>query len=506
METSPQQTLTHPALAGGWGHFLLWLLLGATLAGFTIVSVVELNRLAILALVTLPLAALMVLHIELGVACLVLYSSMLGFFVRMLPPANSGPIGLALDGILCLMLLRLALDLLAQRNVYIFRSPVTAAVMAFLGYQVLEIFNPAAPSIWYGIYGLRVTLRMAGFFLVIYYFRNRKAIVRLVMGWLILLLGIGAYGIFQHHHGLLWQEMHWLLTEGNAQTHILKGYVRVFSTVGDAATFGFLMIIGVLFACAMALSQPWRWRLALLAGCLPLLYGMAISYSRGPVVSLLAGVAALLLAAKNFWFTTGVIAVGTLGLATLVATGSSPLLERLGTAVHPADDASFNVRMAYVNEYLPEIAQRPFGFGINTSGGGARRVSGDERIRDSVVGVPTDNYYFKVALEMGWVGLLLWLWLNIALLWHAFQVHQRLNEPQLKAAALGTASVLVAIAVGAFSNDILAQKPISELFWLCAGLVVLLGQYRIHRVAPVRPSPPTTPGVLSHENYLNRLG
>ncbi len=487
-------------------HSLAWFLLGLVLASAAVVSVVELNRLAILALVTLPLAALVVLHIELGVACLVVYSSLLAFFVRMLPPANSGPIGLALDGILVLMLLRLGWDLLQQRNFHVFRSPVTLVVLLFLGYQALEVFNPDAPSVWFGLYGLRVTLRMAGFFLVIYYFRSRKAIVRLVAGWLVLLLGVGAYGIFQHHHGLLWQEMHWLLTEGNAQTHILKGYVRVFSTVGDAATFGFLMIIGVLFACALALGSSWRWRLVLLLGCLPLLYGMAASYSRGPVVALVAGVVALLLAARNFWLATSLAALSAVGVAILLATGSGQLLDRLSTAARPDEDASFNVRMAYVNTYLPEIAQRPFGFGINTSGGGARRVSGGEGVRGSVVGVPTDNYYFKVALEMGWVGLVLWLWLNLALLLHAFRVHHRLRDPQLKAIALGTASVLVAIAVGALSNDILAQKPIAELFWLCAGLVVVLGQYRVRSVAPVRRPPPIEQGAYRYENQPDRVG
>lgn len=485
---------------------LAWFLLTLALAAAAVVSVVELNRLAILALVTVPLAVLVLFHIELGVVCLVVYSSLLAFFVRMLPPANSGPIGLALDGILALMLLRLGWDLFQQRNFQVFRSPLTVAVLAFLGYQVLEVFNPAAPSIWFGLYGLRGTLRVAGFFLVIYYFRSRRAILRLVVGWLALLLGVGAYGIFQHHHGLLWQEMHWLLTEGNAQTHILKGYVRVFSTVGDAATFGFLMIIGVLFACALALGSPWRWRLPLLLACLPLLYAMAASYSRGPVVALVAGVVALLLAARNFWLATSIAAIGAVGVAVLIASGSGQLLDRLSTAARPDEDASFNTRLNYVNTYLPEIAQRPFGFGINTSGGGARKVSGGERVRGSVVGVPTDNYYFKVALEMGWVGLTLWLWLNGALLLHAFRVHHRLRDPALKAVALGTASVLVAIAVGALSNDILAQKPIAELFWLCAGLVVVLGQYRTRSVAPVRRPITFMQGAYRYENHPDRLG
>src|SRR3989338_8710899 len=189
----------------------------------------------------------------------------------MMPPGNTGPIGLALDGLLLIMALRLGLDLIMRRDWKLFTSPLTLAVVAFLVYQCIEVFNPAAPSIMFGLFGVRVTARILGFFLILYYFRNKRAISRLVWFWLLLLMDEGAYGIFQHHHGLLWQEMAWLLAEGNARTHILGGYTRVFSTVGDAATFGFLMVMGVLLAFAMALTARGWVQVLLMAGTLPML-------------------------------------------------------------------------------------------------------------------------------------------------------------------------------------------------------------------------------------------
>ena len=466
---------------------LAWALLGVTLAALLVVSVVEMNRLLILGLVTLPLLTLVAVNVEFGIYCLLGYSTILAFLIRMMPPSNTGPIGLALDGLLVIMALRLGLDLIVRRDWKLFASPLTMAVVAFLAYQCVEVFNPAAPSIMFGLFGLRVTMRILGFFLVLYYFRSSRAIARLVWFWLLMLMAEGAYGIFQHHHGLLWQEMAWLLSEGNAKTHILGGYIRVFSTVGDAATFGFLMVMGVLLAFAMALTARGWLQVLLALGTLPMLYGMTVSYSRGPVVALAAGAVIMILASRNWKLGISLALVGCLGLGLLAASGNTRFLDRLATATNPTEDASFNVRTGYITTYAPEIAKRPFGFGINTSGGGALRVSGGQAVRRSVVGVPTDNYYFKVALEMGWVGLGLWLWICGLALTHGYRVYRATVDPQLKAIALGCFSVLFALLVGAFSNDIIAQKPISEFFWLSLGLIVLIGQHR--------PVPPPSPAI-----------
>ncbi len=467
-----------PSKAPGQVQTLGWVLFALALAALLVMSVVEMNRLAIIGLVTLPLLTLVAVNVEFGIYCLIGYSTILAFVIRMMPPSNTGPIGLALDGLLLIMTVRLVLDLVMRRDWKIFASPLTLAVVAFLAYQCVEVFNPSAPSIMFGLYGLRVTARIVGFFLILYYFRTKRAISRLVWFWLALLMAEGAYGIFQHHHGLLWQEMAWLLAEGNAKTHILGGYTRVFSTVGDAATFGFLMIMGVLLAFAMALSARGWMRILLALGTLPMLYGMTVSYSRGPVVALAAGALVMILASRSWKLGVSLVLVGCLGLGLLAASGNTRFLDRLATATNPTEDASFNVRTGYMTLYAPEIAKRPFGFGINTSGGGARRVSGGQSVRKSVVGVPTDNYYFKVALEMGWVGLGLWLWICGLALVHAYRVYRETVDPQLKAIALGCLSVLAALLVGAFSNDIIAQKPISEFFWLSLGLIVLIGQHR----------------------------
>jgi cell division protein FtsW (lipid II flippase) len=191
----------------------------------------------------------------------------------------------------------------------------------------------------------------------------------------------------------------------------------------------------------------------------------------------------MVVVSRNWKLAIGMVATGFLGLVLLTASGSTMLVDRLSTATNPTEDASYNVRVGYITTYIPEIAKRPFGYGINSSGQSGLKASGGSRVRNGVVGVPTDNYYFKVALEMGWVGLALFLWLNIAAIVSAWRVYNRTTDPYYKALALGVVSVLSAIAVGAFSNDINSQKPISEFFWIMLGLAMLIGQHRPARAA-----------------------
>ena len=457
-----------------WGLGACGLLLALLIAW----SVSDLNRLGLLMLITVPMLTLVVLNVEFGIYCLLGYSSVLAFIIRMMPPGETGPLGIALDVLLLLMGARLLFDLWRKRDWGLFKTPMTVPLLAFVAFQCVEVFNPAAPSIVFGLWGLRVTIRMLGFFLILYYFRERSAIRRLLTFWLALMVLVGLYGIFQHHHGLMWQEMNWLLTEGNAQTHILKGYVRVFSTVGDASTFGFLMVFASLMLFALALASRGLNQILLLLATLPLLYGMAASYSRGPVVALAFGALLMVFLSRNWKLLVGVVLVGFCGLVLLTATGGTQLVARLSTATNPTEDASFNVRMGYITQYVPEIAKRPFGYGINSSGGSGLRASGGALIRNGVAGVPTDNYYFKMALEMGWVGLGMFLWLSLAALWSTFLVYREATDPYYKALALGILGVLAATFLGSFSNDINSQKPIAEYFWIMLGLAMLIGQAR----------------------------
>jgi hypothetical protein len=457
----------------GWWKVLLWCLpfvavMAQAVAGF--------DRLKMVLLTIAPLMAAIFLNVELGVYVLLGFATVVVFVKRMMPNLDANQVGLALEGMLLLMGLRLVVDLLNGGNPRLFRTAITLPLLVFCAYQVLEVFNPLAPSLKFGVYGLRDTLRAIGALLVVYYFRDTHRLRRFMGFWLGLLSVEGLYGIWQHHHGLLHQEYNWLIDSGSWRTHILNGYVRVFGTVGDAATFGFIEITGALLLIALALSSK-GWRVAaLLALSVPMLYAMVLSYSRGPIVAVVAGLVAMLLLSRNWKLCMGALLIGALCLGGLAASGQASLLDRVMTAAKPGEDASFQVRMGYINDYLPRIVERPFGSGLWTAGASGLAVTGGEAIPGTTIGVPTDNNYFKYGLEMGWVGLSIFIWLLGAAAVSAARTYLRLERPFPKALSLGLFGVFVCYAVGALSNDIYVQKPLSEWFYLAIGLAMLLGQ------------------------------
>lgn len=454
-------------------------LIASAVAGF--------DRLKMVLLMVGPMMAAIFLNIELGVYVVLGFSTLVVFIKRMMPNLDANQIGLALEGMLVLMGLRLMVDLLREQGWGAFKTPVTLPLLVFVGYQVLEVFNPYAPSLKFGLYGLRDTMRVVGVFLVLYYFRSEVKIKRLTFFWLGLLTVEALYGIFQHHHGVLNQEYLWLIESGSWRTHILNGYIRIFGTVGDAATFGFLMITGTLMLYGLALSSR-GWKMwGLLALSAPMLYAMILSYSRGPIVAVVAGLGAMLVVSRNWKLAIGSVLVGALIIGGLAAAGNTRLIDRVMTATKPVEDESFQVRMGYINEYLPRIVERPFGSGLWTSGASGLSVTGGQTIPGTTIGIPTDNNYFKWGLEMGWVGVALFGWLMLALQLCLIRSFNRLKEPYLRATALGLFGVFTCYLVGAVSNDIFVQKPLSEWLYIAIGLSVLLAQSR--SAVPSRPWP-----------------
>ncbi len=442
------------------------------------IAVSRLDRPGLVLLAVLPLAAVILADVPTGLVALLAYSSAVMLLKRLMPHLDSNQVGVVIEGLIFLLALRLAWDLLAGRiALRDLRSPITVPLLVFGSYLALEVLNPLQPSLAFGLYGSRDTMRLVLFFVALAYLREPGR-VRLFLGMFggLCLIEAG-YGIWQHHHGLLYQEYNWLIETLSHRTHILFGYVRIFGTLGDAATYGFLMITGALLMAGLALAAPTPLRMALLAAAaVPLLYALILSYSRGPMVAVVAGWFGMLAAARSprLALLTVVLGAGLgLGLSTM---GDDRLVARVLTATRPLEDASFQVRQGYVGEYLPHILAHPFGTGLYTAGASGLSVTGGRYLEGTTVGLPTDNQYFKYALELGWVGLALFCAILGAILETAYTAYRSLKDPPLKAWALGLMGVFAMYAAGSVSNDILVQKPLSEWVWIGAGVVARLWQ------------------------------
>ena len=108
---------------------LSWGAIGAVLVALLVASVSDMNRMGLIMLITVPMLTLVVINIEFGIYCLLAYSSVLAFIIRMMPPGNTGPLGIALDVLLLLMAGRLLFDLVRKRDWKIFATPMTVPII-----------------------------------------------------------------------------------------------------------------------------------------------------------------------------------------------------------------------------------------------------------------------------------------------------------------------------------------------------------------------------------------
>ena len=82
----------------------------------------------------------------------------------------------------------------------------------------------------------------------------------------------------------------------------------------------------------------------------------------------------------------------------------------------------------------------------------------------------THNYFVKVLVETGVVGLLLFLWLLFRLWWVGLVLHWRAADPLVRALGLGLAGWMVCVAVANLFGDRWSFLQVNGYMWVIAGL------------------------------------
>jgi len=82
----------------------------------------------------------------------------------------------------------------------------------------------------------------------------------------------------------------------------------------------------------------------------------------------------------------------------------------------------------------------------------------------------THNYFVKVLVETGVVGLLLFLWLLFRLWWVGLVMHWRAADPLVRSLGLGLAGWVVCVVVANFFGDRWSFLQVNGYMWVIAGL------------------------------------
>ncbi len=457
---------------------VLALLLGSVFIGYIVGKLGLVYGILInVLLIGIPTVAYMMRDIKFGVLVLLafgfLFSEISNFYV------GDFPLGVVVDVMLLMLLLSMIVRRASRNDYSVAKNPISILVWLWLIYAVLEIFNPLqSREAW--IYSVRSTAGyMVFFFIALEALDDSRFFKHLIFVWIGFALIGALYGLKQEFFGLSIREKAWVMgDEERFGLFFNWGKFRVFSFFNDPTVFGILMSFSSLF-CFLLLGGPGKWIYKFsLFGCgLVMLLAAVYSGTRTAYAMLPAGFGFFSLLTFNwrailvtlFLFMIGgyIVFSDIQRVGPFINTNS---LERIRSAFKPSEDPSYLLRQKNQAAIRPFLHGHPFGAGIGSAGASGEKLNP----HSPVAGFAPDSMYVKIAVEMGWVGLLLYCILLTSVLIIGVRNYFRIKNPELKVYAGATVAVIYSMCIANYPQMATLQIPNVFIFYALAAAIVKL--------------------------------
>ena len=325
--------------------------------------------------------------------------------------------------------------------------------------------------------------------------RDRDRLITILMTVGVL---AAAYGIVQQILGHA--KLHELGYEYNSVLRFNGGFLRSVSTFGLPFSFGFFMMMVVVLCLPVALSDLSRRRNRWFLYLTPLLLaGLLSSIVRTSMLGVLVGL--LYIAIRRYrWIFAILLPLGLVALFFLPGSRATAALSSDST----------KARSANWSENIDAVLDKPLGIGVGETGAAKARAYGQTLEEQAAafgidlnqpdvdvytadihgVGVyQPDNYYFKMLVELGILGL----WFFIRILVGAVRESRRVERsPDWadRAFGLGMTAYLWASIFSMFFATYLEMFPMDVYFWLLLGITAATAR----ESQPDPSKPPITVG------------
>lgn len=336
------------------------------------------------------------------------------------------------------------------------RPPFLMAMLVFVWFGIMQIFNPASTSIFYGLLGMKLYFYYVPLVVIGYALINSEADLRKFFQVnLGLMLVIIALGIAQSILGpkflnpdVMAEDIR-LLSQTYREAPISGVSVyRPTSVFVSAGRFADMLIVAWLFVLGFSAYLLLRHRRGRLFAFLALTVtaaGCLMCASRGVFMwglggALISGVAFIWGAPWRQGEVARVIrtlqrtALGVvLGMAVLVVTFPEAFLNRLAVYSETLDPRSPANELAHRTRDYPlanflgafDYPRWPYGYGIGTTSLGGQYVARFFHVTAPVMSV--ESGFGTLVVEMGVGGLILWLIMTAAVLFSAWKVVRQLK-------------------------------------------------------------------------------
>ncbi len=271
------------------------------------------------------------------------------------------------------------------------------------------------------------------------------------------------------------------------------------SFAADAGAASYFMALGLLFcAILMGTTSVGLWGyLYLLSSSVLISVAMLLTFVRSSFMVAILGITAIAFLVRSPRVLVLVLVlVACMGWLNH-GEGATFLLHRYSRLTRPVEAFTTN-RGLQLELVFIGLKNYPLGTGVGRAGPAAYYGAEDEI---NLVGIPGENYFGAVALELGLPGMALMLWLFVRILWLGVATATRVHSNEIRVYAYGATAVLGVIMISGLSGQMLYTTPANFVFWFTAGLLGSLRpldqKMREASAAENEQSPaPTTGGLL----------
>jgi hypothetical protein len=461
---------------------------------------------ALLGMLLLPLAAR---KPHLVVLTIAVYTPFEDFFLKWIPAQQAELLRLAPEAVLILLLGLLVLRNLGEGILWR-RTPLDLPVLCFLAFSAASALVNDVPSIIW-VLGIR---EFARYIILYYVVVNARLSERFVKTMIVILLAMALLeaiiAVMQSILGVSFTSLFVpsAVSLGGTEirpgfTQILSRRTRVFGTLGRYGRLGFFLVVFLLLASGLYLSQRSRLKARSKWGLLFFFAlacsALALSFSRTSWFALYAGIMVLLLFSGRIRLlllaallpvVATVVLVSQVQLETwaIATTEEASLTDRyVATFSSGYLDALMEHGRVFILTEVAPVLLRDYpwlGLGPGTMGSiatGAGTSSAGYMsdyshedllaINDPAIQRLHDVGWVAMLAQVGLLGVLAYLWIFAQLGLVAFYCLRKSSDQFYRGFALGYLALIAAIVLGNFAMFVLSFRAISMYLWLFGGLL-----------------------------------
>lgn len=414
-----------------------------------------------------------IFNIYLGLYVILIMSILVSFLGKIVDL----PYGLSLDLLLVVLALGVIMKQIRERDLSFAKNPISLPIGVWIFYNLIQVINPVATSKLAWAFTIRsMALLILLYFIASYALNNYRRVINIYKFMMGLAFVSALYGLKQEFLGFTDFETVWLYSDPTRFQLIVQwSRMRVFSFFSDPTNYGIYMSYMAVMCFILMTGKFKLWQKGVLgiAGFSMLL---AIGYagSRTPVVLVPFGFAVftMLSLKRNIIIAMGII--GLLGgVFVLKSTGNAVLFRVQSAFIPERSGDTMGLREENQEKIKPFIQAHPFGGGLGSVGAWGERFSPDS----SLAGFPPDSGFVRVAVELGWIGYLLYCWLLFVIVRMGIRYYLRAKNEQIKIIYLAITTMMFMLILASFVQEAIVQLPTSIHFYICLAIIARLKDF-----------------------------